>query len=56
MPQLRTHDETHAAEGHRTSVTERGSFATARCTCGWHGPARRSRDRARRDAREHTDG
>ncbi|WP_405585238.1 hypothetical protein [Streptomyces sp. NBC_01190] len=42
-----------AAE-HRTSVLEKGSFASARCTCGWRGPARRSRDRARRDATTHT--
>ncbi len=41
---------------HRTSVTERGSFALARCSCGWFGPARRARDRARRDAREHAPG
>ncbi|MEV0097372.1 hypothetical protein [Streptomyces sp. NPDC050738] len=39
---------------HRTTTTERGSFCTARCTCGWTGPARRSRDRARTDATEHT--
>ncbi|WP_370673385.1 hypothetical protein [Streptomyces sp. DvalAA-14] len=38
---------------HRTSVVERGSFVSARCTCGWSGPARRARDRARRDAHEH---
>ncbi|MFI0900870.1 hypothetical protein [Streptomyces sp. NPDC020983] len=56
MPRLRTLDETRADTGHRTSVTERGSFATARCSCGWRGPARRSRDRARRDAQEHTAG
>ncbi|MFI0944359.1 hypothetical protein [Streptomyces sp. NPDC021020] len=56
MPKLRTLDGPRAAEGHHASVTERGSFATARCSCGWHGPARRSRDRARRDAQEHTAG
>ncbi|WP_200804536.1 hypothetical protein [Actinacidiphila paucisporea] len=43
-----------AAGDHRTSVVERGSFASARCSCGWTGPARRARDRARRDARAHT--
>ncbi|WP_233289127.1 hypothetical protein [Kitasatospora sp. MBT63] len=41
-----------AAE-HRVSVDERGSFAFASCSCGWFAPARRSRDRARRDAAEH---
>ncbi|WP_281181677.1 hypothetical protein [Streptomyces exfoliatus] len=34
-------------------MTERGSFALARCSCGWTGPARRSRDRARTDAADH---
>ncbi|MEU0357897.1 hypothetical protein [Streptomyces cyaneofuscatus] len=39
--------------GHNATTTERGSFCLARCTCGWTGPARRSRDRARTDAAEH---
>ncbi|WP_405510576.1 hypothetical protein OG323_17480 [Streptomyces cyaneofuscatus] len=39
--------------GHDATTTERGSFCLARCTCGWTGPARRSRDRARTDAAEH---
>lgn len=38
---------------HSATTTEHGSFCTARCTCGWTGSARRSRDRARRDAAEH---
>ncbi|MFJ9829120.1 hypothetical protein ACIRSU_32810 [Streptomyces sp. NPDC101160] len=38
---------------HHTETMERGSFAFARCSCGWTGPARRSRDRARTDAAEH---
>ncbi|MFI6474999.1 hypothetical protein ACIBL5_32625 [Streptomyces sp. NPDC050516] len=38
---------------HQTTITERGSFAIARCSCGWTGPARRSRDRARTDAQTH---
>ncbi|WP_425584040.1 hypothetical protein [Streptomyces roseoviridis] len=38
---------------HHTETTERGSFAIARCSCGWRGPARRSRERARADAAEH---
>ncbi|MFE2478567.1 hypothetical protein [Streptomyces sp. NPDC001194] len=40
--------------GHTTSTAERGSFCAASCTCGWRGPARRSRDLARRDADRHT--
>ncbi|MFC4887171.1 hypothetical protein ACFPK5_18495 [Streptomyces beijiangensis] len=38
---------------HRTTTTERGAFCVARCSCGWAGPARRSRDRARTDATVH---
>ncbi|MFB9516813.1 hypothetical protein [Streptomyces purpureus] len=38
---------------HRTTTVERGSFCMARCSCGWSGPARRSRDRARTDATGH---
>ena len=40
---------------HRTSISESGSFTTARCSCGWSAPARRSRDKSRRDATSHTD-
>ncbi|MCC8479462.1 hypothetical protein LMJ41_16420 [Streptomyces globisporus] len=39
--------------GHSATTIERGSFCLARCSCGWAGPARRSRDRARTDAAEH---
>ncbi|CAM5496281.1 hypothetical protein SAVIM338S_03521 [Streptomyces avidinii] len=39
---------------HDTSTSERGSFSLAACTCGWRGPARRSRDLARKDATRHT--
>ncbi|MEE1747778.1 hypothetical protein ABZ776_08180 [Streptomyces sp. NPDC007076] len=42
-----------ASTGHQPTTVERGSFCTARCGCGWSGPARRSRDRARTDAAEH---
>ncbi|WP_457030475.1 hypothetical protein [Kitasatospora sp. P5_F3] len=38
---------------HHVTIDERGSFAIAHCTCGWSAPARRSRDRSRRDAAEH---
>ncbi|MFJ8693864.1 hypothetical protein [Streptomyces roseolilacinus] len=38
---------------HHTTTTERGAFALARCACGWSGPARRSRERARTDAAAH---
>ncbi|MEK8144326.1 hypothetical protein NKH18_28215 [Streptomyces sp. M10(2022)] len=41
------------APAHSTTTVERGSFCLARCTCGWSGPARRSRDLARTDAGHH---
>ncbi|MDK0521048.1 hypothetical protein [Streptomyces sp. ML-6] len=44
---------TPAPVAHEPTTVERGSFCTARCGCGWYGPARRSRDRARTDAAEH---
>jgi hypothetical protein len=34
-------------------LVEKGSFTHARCNCGWLGPARRSRKRAREDAAAH---
>nr|WSZ96976.1 hypothetical protein OH820_16045 [Streptomyces sp. NBC_00857] len=43
-----------APHPHTTSTVERGAFCLARCTCGWWGPARRSRDRARTDTTSHT--
>ncbi|MDP5313553.1 hypothetical protein [Streptomyces poriferorum] len=42
-----------ARPAHEATTVERGSFCTARCSCGWSGPARRSRDRARKDAEDH---
>ncbi|AXG78723.1 hypothetical protein DVK44_14505 [Streptomyces paludis] len=42
-----------AEPSHLTSTFERGSFCLARCSCGWSGPARRSRDLARTDAATH---
>ncbi|RST17248.1 hypothetical protein E2C00_11465 [Streptomyces sp. WAC05374] len=54
---MHAHHQTPAVPGvgdhHNATTTERGSFAVARCTCGWAGPARRSRDRARLDAAAH---
>ncbi|MEU7107670.1 hypothetical protein ACFQ2B_18030 [Streptomyces stramineus] len=41
------------AAAHATSTSERGSFCSARCTCGWRGPARRARSLAREDAAAH---
>ncbi|QNP64022.1 hypothetical protein [Streptomyces genisteinicus] len=52
MPQQ---DPGAGSPAHLTTTVERGSFAVARCTCGWSGPARRSRDRARTDARGHAE-
>ncbi|MEU6440554.1 hypothetical protein [Streptomyces sp. NPDC047046] len=41
------------AAAHRTTTQERGPFCTATCLCGWRGPARRARSKARSDAAEH---
>ncbi|MEU4652339.1 hypothetical protein AB0G32_00060 [Streptomyces sp. NPDC023723] len=38
---------------HTTTTVEQGPFCSARCSCGWRGPARRARSLARTDAREH---
>ncbi|MCC3771009.1 hypothetical protein [Streptomyces sp. UNOC14_S4] len=38
---------------HSTSTSEIGSFCSARCSCGWRGPARRARSLAREDATTH---
>jgi len=42
-----------APQGAPVTVIERDNFAHAACDCGWRGPARRSRKRAREDAAEH---
>lgn len=34
-------------------IVDKDHFAHARCECGWRGPGRRSRKKARRDAAEH---
>ncbi|WP_037889795.1 hypothetical protein [Streptomyces sp. NRRL S-87] len=52
VPQQRRDDDA-SAQVHATETGERGAFCTARCTCGWRGPARRSRDLARKDAAAH---
>jgi hypothetical protein len=38
---------------HRVSTVEKGRFISAQCSCGWRGPARRARSKARTDAAEH---
>ncbi|GAA0414360.1 hypothetical protein [Streptomyces luteireticuli] len=48
--------DTHPAPSggvHLITTGERGSFCSARCTCGWLGPARRARSLARSDADAH---
>ncbi|WP_345743048.1 hypothetical protein [Streptomyces sp. ODS28] len=47
-------DTASATATHQVTVSERGAFATAQCACGWRAPARRSRDKSRKDAAEHT--
>ncbi|MFI0741986.1 hypothetical protein ACH4PU_28540 [Streptomyces sp. NPDC021100] len=54
-----THPARHSAQPpaptaeHHVSTSERGAFCSARCTCGWLGPARRARSQARTDADGH---
>lgn len=48
-------DRAGTAPGRGTTIVEKGNFAHASCACGWRGPARRSRKRARDDARAHLD-
>ncbi|MEJ8643661.1 hypothetical protein WKI68_24375 [Streptomyces sp. MS1.HAVA.3] len=54
VPLPRPQSQPTPPTGHTTSTAERGSFCLAVCTCGWSGPARRSRDLARKDAARHT--
>ncbi|MEV7562900.1 hypothetical protein ACGFYY_33035 [Streptomyces sp. NPDC048331] len=54
LPLPRPHEQPEPPTGHTTSTADRGSFCLAVCTCGWSGPARRSRDLARKDAARHT--
>ncbi|MFG2880489.1 hypothetical protein ACGFYU_36665 [Streptomyces sp. NPDC048337] len=56
VPLQRPQPQPQPPTGHTTSTAERGSFCLAVCTCGWTGPARRSRDLARKDAARHTVG
>lgn len=42
-------------EEHLVSTVERGAFSHARCSCGWAGPARRSRETSRADAAAHNE-
>jgi hypothetical protein len=35
------------------SVVDKGNFTYAACECGWRGPGRRSRKKARADAAAH---
>lgn len=42
------------APQHCVTLTERGPFTAPTCSCGWYGPARRSRPLARDEAAAHT--
>ncbi|MGW0535933.1 hypothetical protein [Streptomyces sp. NPDC003032] len=46
-------DVSEVTAPHRTSTVENGRFIAAHCSCGWRGPARRARSKARTDAAEH---
>ncbi|MEV6317621.1 hypothetical protein [Streptomyces sp. NPDC051776] len=55
MPPTSPEEQPVHDEQHRTSTVEQGSFCMARCSCGWAGPARRARDKARADAVGHSE-
>ncbi|MBL1068939.1 hypothetical protein [Streptomyces sp. 7-21] len=38
---------------HQITLRERGPFLAPACSCGWYGPARRSRPLARSEAAAH---
>ncbi|MEU2562614.1 hypothetical protein ABZ626_25215 [Streptomyces longispororuber] len=46
--------EQQSPDPHRTTTVENGPFCSARCSCGWRGPARRARSKARADADAHS--
>ncbi|GHE57406.1 hypothetical protein GCM10018785_28230 [Streptomyces longispororuber] len=46
--------EQQSPDAHRTTTVEDGRFCSARCSCGWRGPARRARSKARADADAHS--
>ncbi|TDC27331.1 hypothetical protein E1265_02265 [Streptomyces sp. 8K308] len=46
-------DGTALVAEHRVTLAERGPFVAPRCSCGWYGPARRSRPLARDEAAAH---
>ncbi|RFU85748.1 hypothetical protein DY218_15670 [Streptomyces triticagri] len=52
-PDPATPDEEPAPGEHRATTVEQGRFCAARCSCGWRGPARRARSKARSDATVH---
>ncbi|GGQ28021.1 MULTISPECIES: hypothetical protein [Streptomyces] len=53
VPPPRPRSQPQPPTVHTTSTADRGSFCLAVCSCGWKGPARRSRDLARKDATGH---
>ncbi|MFE1830639.1 hypothetical protein [Streptomyces yangpuensis] len=53
LPLPRPQSQPQPPTAHITSTADRGSFCLAVCSCGWKGPARRSRDLARKDAAGH---
>jgi hypothetical protein len=50
---VEVHVDAPADGHHEVRVADQGSFTVARCTCGWRSYARRSRNLARSEGREH---
>ncbi|MCK1798231.1 hypothetical protein MTQ01_19810 [Streptomyces sp. XM4193] len=53
MPQEPDRSELTVPSEHQLATAENGPFTHACCSCGWRGPARRARSKARDDAQEH---
>ncbi|MFD5883580.1 hypothetical protein NRK68_15830 [Streptomyces yangpuensis] len=53
LPRPQSQSQPQPPTAHIASTADRGSFCLAVCSCGWKGPARRSRDLARKDAAGH---
>jgi hypothetical protein len=47
--------ESEVTKGAPLHIAEQGNFSHAICDCGWRGPGRRSRKKAREDGAHHLD-
>jgi hypothetical protein len=52
VPEARSRPTHAPATGHEVRIVD-GRFAHAECSCGWRGDGRRTRSKARAEARDH---